>query len=166
MKKTSIAISIIAALLLGATAQAEMINNIDDVPNKEGGTANITVLDTTHPLFSGIDDTYSGNLEIKVTINFDAHRTSSFTGFQLYDGTTQRVGLGTYFNGTAWGGYKALGNFELKNEGSTLSVAINDPQTYTMNIIYVAGGLDSGTISIAGGYNYTMDSGHSHPIEF
>ena len=136
-----------------------LVYNLDDVDSLDGssggspnGSSILVFDDTTHPGFSGIDDTFDGTVTFNFTITYKTEPIANqsfalFTIMQPFAGTLIEIGndKSTYWNGTFQGGVGEALTF-----GSN-SVVKDTPQSFTMTVDYNPGANnDTATIQLAG----------------
>jgi hypothetical protein len=143
-----------------------------DQPGITGGGDGTTILDTSDPDFGGIDDSFEGVVSYTFTSSFtqfdnggdNTTAESTFSGFQLFNGGTENLGINDMWSSANWSYFRAAdteGDGELDNGSGPLPIALNDPQTFAVAINYMAGGDDSAVITWNGNANVLPTGNYS-----
>ena len=131
-----------------------MVYNLNDVLNQTGSASTEILNSTTHPGFTGIDDTFDGSVTFNFTITFGQFYPSAENAIFALNKTLNNngvafTGIGGFFIGN-WSGMPAdtggFGNIDLGSNPIVAGVS----QAFTMTIDYNAGALDTGTVVLAG----------------
>ncbi|MCB1131525.1 MAG: hypothetical protein KDN05_10380, partial [Verrucomicrobiae bacterium] len=98
--------------------------------------------------FAAIDDTFSGQVVVTATIQFDTFGgANAHAGLELADGANPRLALGNGAGSSNWGGSAASTSFDIPG---AIPVATGSPRTLSLVIDYVAGADDHATVRIDG----------------
>ena len=130
----------------------------DGVTGGSGGGVLVVDPDSIVALLGqAADDTYTGTISYTGTIEFTALANETgefgFAGLQIWQGGTERMGVGDQWENTNWSGFNAADgtNFTLLDEaGFPVPLAVNVPETFTVTIEMVAGGDDTVTVNFRG----------------
>ncbi len=100
-----------------------------------------------------IDGNYAGTLQFDFTMEVTTLTGDHWGGLQLVPGGNLSAGLGVGFSWLApnWGGWDpSQVGYTLNGTSGPVALAQDDPQTFKVVIDYVAGGLDTATITFQG----------------
>ncbi len=146
-------------LWLGATLSAHAVLSMPDALNRNWGQ-DATVATPAQVLAeagAAVDNTYSASLTFTVTMEYhtlnNGTGSDAFAAFHLWNGATEKVGIGDSWNATNWGGFNFNGPDDFSAGGGPFPLTINTPEAITIRIDYVAGGDDTMTVTFRGADN-------------
>lgn len=147
----------VVALAAASIGQAQTVYPISDFTFSAAQDP-LYVIDTGTPGFTGFDDTYDGNVTIDFTWagppGLDAWNLSNSIWylFQLHNGAVEGAFVGNAWASDRFGYYDGTLGADLLDSGaSTIKPNSSNPVSFSWSIDYVAGGLDSSSITMNGG---------------
>lgn len=131
-----------------------VLKPLDQIAITDGGNG-VTVIDPTSlaAYLGEVPDNFVGTITYSAEIEFtelaNGNGAEGFTGLQLYLGNEERMGVGDYWLGTNWGGFKApdTNEFEFQNLlGAFTPLAVNAPENITVVLEMATDGDDTATV--------------------
>ena len=160
----------LVALFLVSTSSAVTINLSDELDLgtfNSNTTETRTILTTSTTGFDAIDNTFDGVVIYSFTVKYDeTDGIQEFAGLSLFDGGSENLGITNRFSSDMWSYFRAAfisaNEADLQNAGGdVVTIAANDPKTFTVQINYNVGAVDSASILFDGKTTLLPDGNYS-----